>query len=60
VTIKAKWDKLHHGDINTCMWVFVRGRMFVINEADYDNHKEKTKKRVYEGKFHEQRKRKNK
>lgn len=51
MTIKAKWDKLHLGDINTFMWVFVEGRMFVINEADYEHQKEKINKSVYEESF---------
>jgi len=51
VTIKAKWDKLHLGDINTYLWVFVNGRMFVINEADYEHKNEKINKKVYEESF---------
>lgn len=49
MTIKAKWDKLYQRDINTYMWVFVNGRMFVINEAEYEHKKEKLNKKIYDG-----------
>jgi len=48
VTIKAKWDKLYQRDINTYMWVFVNGRMFVINEAEYEHKKDKLNKKIYD------------
>ncbi|MBN8584266.1 MAG: hypothetical protein J0M37_04160 [Ignavibacteria bacterium] len=48
MTIKAKWDKLYQRDINTYMWVFVNGRMFVINEAEYEHKKEKLNKKIYD------------
>lgn len=41
MSIKAKWDKLYKRDINTYMWVFVEGKMFVINEAGYEQTKNK-------------------
>lgn len=48
MTIKAKWDKLYQRDINTYMWVFVNGRMFVINEAEYEHKKDKLNKKIYD------------
>ncbi len=36
MTIKAKWDKLKFELSNTCMWVFIEGRMFMIGEAAHD------------------------
>jgi len=43
LSVKAKWDKLYKRDINTYMWVFVEGKMFVINEAGYEHNKLKLK-----------------
>ncbi len=51
VTIKSKWDKLHLWSTNTHMWVFVDGRMFVINEAEYEHRKDKLNKNIYDEKF---------
>ena len=51
VSIKSKWDKLHLWSTNTHMWVFVDGRMFVINEAAYEHKKDKLNKKIYEGTF---------
>ncbi len=51
VTIKSKWDKLHLWSTNTHMWVFVDGRMFVINEAEYEHKKDNFKKEIYEKDF---------
>ena len=47
-SIKAKWDKLHLWSTDTYMWVFVNGRMFVINESGYEHKKSKLNKTVYE------------
>jgi hypothetical protein len=33
VSLKAKWERLHFNSAETCLWVFVAGRMYVINEA---------------------------
>ena len=48
MTIKAKWDKLYQRDINTYMWVFVNGRMFVINKEEYEHKKDKLNKKIYD------------
>ncbi len=50
-SIKAKWDKLHFWSTTTYMWVFVEGKMFVINEAAYEHKNDKLNKNIYEGTF---------
>ena len=36
MTIKAKWDKLHPAaGPETYTWIFIQGRMFVINDETY-------------------------
>lgn len=51
MTLKAKWDKLHFGNRSTYGWVFVEGRMFMINEAAHGQDlKDKfNNKTFYEG-----------
>ncbi|HMQ78214.1 MAG TPA: hypothetical protein PKE39_04850 [Ignavibacteria bacterium] len=60
VSIKTKWDKLHFWNANTYMWVFVEGRMFVINEAEYEHKNDKLNKKIYDGKFINKEKERNK
>lgn len=49
--LKTKWDKLQFLNTDTYTWVFVKGRMFVINEAEYEHKKDKLNKNIYDKKF---------
>ncbi|MCC6865669.1 MAG: hypothetical protein IT280_05855 [Ignavibacteria bacterium] len=33
MTLKAKWESLHFNSAKNCLWVFVAGKMYVINET---------------------------
>jgi hypothetical protein len=47
----SKWDKFQLGITNTQIWVFIKGRMFVINEAEYEHKNDKIIKNINEGNF---------
>ncbi len=51
MTLKAKWDKLHFGNLSNFTWVFVEGKMFAIHEAAHGQDlKDKfNNKTFYEG-----------